>query len=163
MWPLCCSTLPSRPESNAFLTGLHTDADHIRFMRLALEEAKKCIATPTAFCVGAHSLLQSHLCSHADPVPLQAASSSPPLAPSSQQVTPASYPATLTPNNVPSTNFLLPLLSPERQSTPPWNLVPFDFQGTHLAFLECLRRRLVKCIWELRNRGILWNVKGREC
>ncbi|KAI0082635.1 cytidine deaminase-like protein [Panus rudis PR-1116 ss-1] len=27
-------------------------AQHLAFLRLALEEAKKCIATPTAFCVG---------------------------------------------------------------------------------------------------------------
>ncbi|KAM0792554.1 hypothetical protein ACM66B_005219 [Microbotryomycetes sp. NB124-2] len=29
------------------------DAEHVRLMRLALAEAKKCEATPTAFCVGA--------------------------------------------------------------------------------------------------------------
>jgi pyrimidine deaminase RibD-like protein len=30
----------------------HDDSEHLAFMKIALEEAKKCTPTPTAFCVG---------------------------------------------------------------------------------------------------------------
>lgn len=35
------------------MTQVTTAAEHVHFLELALAEARKCVATPTAFCVGA--------------------------------------------------------------------------------------------------------------
>lgn len=36
------------------------DSEHLAFMKIALEEAKKCIPTPTAFCVGCVIVVRVH-------------------------------------------------------------------------------------------------------
>ncbi|KAI0726618.1 diaminohydroxyphosphoribosylamino-pyrimidine deaminase [Fomitopsis betulina] len=55
---VCCldlrapSLIASPPPSSSTMSSPSTDALHLHFLRAALDEARKCEPTPTAFCVG---------------------------------------------------------------------------------------------------------------